>query len=299
MKRKRKDSSADSSSLRTTRSNAPVTNTPKDSPKKRTSARQNNGDVEETTTPTISQTLSQKASNARLRSQSQRNTPSAALDVVIVGSAIKKRNLVSTPSKSLFRRNASPTQSDISSPSAEINVKRVDKKNVYGNKALTPVTRNTRDLHEEIADGESKQMLSRGIRRNKIDRDEDDFSEEEEEEEFEEEEDEDEEEERDKVEREKVATTAAYDNYFQYAAKKRKSLTTNNTLSLLPTLTPQESTSLLTSIPDHHATETKNLQNAHRQQFTQWKFEIDNGYNILLFGYGSKRSLIEHSVKKY
>src|SRR6202022_3566477 len=55
----------------------------------------------------------------------------------------------------------------------------------------------------------------------------------------------------------------------------------------------QEYSSLLSTIPDHHAAQVKDLHNHHRQQFTQWKFEIDNGYNILLFGYGSKRSIIE------
>jgi origin recognition complex subunit 2 len=112
-------------------------------------------------------------------------------------------------------------------------------------------------------------------------------SSEEEEEEEEEDEDEEEEDVRDEP------TMATYENFFHLAARKKKSLTSNNTLSLLPMLTPQECTALLANIPDHHAAEIQNLHEAHRQQFPQWRFEIDNGYNVILFGYGSKRSLIE------
>ena len=90
-----------------------------------------------------------------------------------------------------------------------------------------------------------------------------------------------------------IGTATLYENFFYNAIRKKKSLTTNNSLSLLPTLTLQESNELLARIPDRHAQEIENLQKVHRQQFTQWKFEVDNGYNILLFGYGSKRTLVE------
>jgi len=90
-----------------------------------------------------------------------------------------------------------------------------------------------------------------------------------------------------------IGTATLYENFFYNAIRKKKSLTTNNSLSLLPTLTLQESNELLARIPDRHAQEIENLQKVHRQQFTQWKFEVDNGYNILLFGYGSKRTLME------
>jgi origin recognition complex subunit 2 len=90
-----------------------------------------------------------------------------------------------------------------------------------------------------------------------------------------------------------IGTATSYENFFYNATRKKKSLTTNNSLSLLPTLTFQESNQLLAGIPDHHAKEIENLQDAHCQQFPQWKFEVDNGYNILLFGYGSKRTIME------
>ena len=118
----------------------------------------------------------------------------------------------------------------------------------------------------------------------------DDESEEEEEDESEEGEDDDQDE---TIGLARGALSTSYENFFQHAAKKKKSLTSNNTLSTLPTLTLQESLSLISNLPDRHSTEIQKLQDAHRQQFTQWKFEVDNGYNILLFGYGSKRSLIE------
>jgi len=148
----------------------------------------------------------------------------------------------------------------------------------------------TRRLAREIAEGESKRLIARGIQRNQIDDGAEESSEEDEESE---DENEDEEEEEEETGQKGITLTVSYENFFQHSAKKKKSSTSNNTLSQLPSLTLQESVALLASIPDHHATEVQNLHDHHRQQFTQWKYEVDNGYNILLFGYGSKRTLIE------
>ena len=150
----------------------------------------------------------------------------------------------------------------------------------------------TRQLVQEIVDGESKRVITRGIQRNQLNHQGEEISGDEEEE-SEKSEDDDEDDEELEPGQKGITLNASYENFFQHAGKKKKSSTSNNTLSLLPTLTLQESVALLASIPDHHTAEIKNLHDHHRQQFTQWKFEIENGYNILLFGYGSKRALIE------
>jgi origin recognition complex subunit 2 len=158
---------------------------------------------------------------------------------------------------------------------------------------------------EEVAETEDGRIMTRGSQRMRLARNlggEDESSEEEEEESEEEEEGEEEEEEAeveedddddDETTKQQETLTEDFENFFQYSARKKKSLTSNNTLSQLPTLTPQESTALLAGIKDHHVDEIKKLHDAHCEQFAQWKFEINHGYNILLFGYGSKRSLIE------
>jgi origin recognition complex subunit 2 len=167
---------------------------------------------------------------------------------------------------------------------------------------LTPVKRAVRDLSEQNAETESTRIMTRGARRARLAQaadEEEVVSSEEEDLDEEEAEDEDEEDAEDMEEvAEKFTTTASYENFFQLSTRRKKSLTSNNTMSLLPTLTPQESTELLDSITDHHAAEIKNLHEAHRQQFPQWKFEIDNGYNILLFGYGSKRAIMEDLARE-
>lgn len=169
---------------------------------------------------------------------------------------------------------------------------------------LTPAKRVVRDLSEKNAENEPDRIMTRGAQRAKLGRmidEEEIVSSEEEDEGVDEDEDEegDEEDEEDEEgAEEKFTTTASYENFFHLSARRKKSLTSNNTLSLLPTLTPQESIQLLDSAPDHHAAEIKNLHDAHRHQFPQWKFEIDNGFNILLFGYGGKRAIMEDFARE-
>ena len=310
MKRRRTNSSTESPSVRTTRSNTtsngtPSTYTPKklrsdDTAKYTTAAA---SDDEEIETPTKSQTRSRNRSTKEVLKQAisssqtcsnaaNGNTPSKVEVVVSVDSRARTRGLVSTPNKSRVRETT-VSQPEPSPPLAKGRVEITERKKVNGIGFLTPVTQATRELCEEIAEQEPERIIARGIQRSQLDNESEDNLSEDEESEEEEEEDEEVEVEEVVADQEKVTATTGYKNFFHHAAKKKKSLTSNNTLSLLPTLTVQESTSLLASIPDNHATEIKNLHEAHRQQFTQWKFEVDNGYNILLFGYGSKRSLIE------
>jgi len=212
-------------------------------------------------------------------------------DIVSVQQTPRKpRGLLSTPTKS--RVQQSPTKSySALSPSVKRNLGLSEDKNVNGTEQLTPTKRYTKQIADDIAEMEQGRMMTRGAQRTRLARDfggEDDLSEEDE---YEEDDDEGDEEDEEMAQQQQL--TESFENFFQFSARKKKSLTSDNTLSQLPTLTPQESTALLAGISDHHAEEIEKLHDAHCHQFAQWKFEIDNEYNILLFGYGSKRSLIE------
>lgn len=43
---------------------------------------------------------------------------------------------------------------------------------------------------------------------------------------------------------------------------------------------------------DPHAPDMERLKQLHKRAFDQWLFELDEGFNLCLYGYGSKRSLI-------
>src|SRR2546423_3109311 len=317
MKRKRADSSTETP--RSTRSNTSLTTVSTENSSKRTRSQRSitndsaqNSDVKENATPTSkrhqtrtngppSATHKSKVSNGiRGRPASRLESPEIQGNVWVEVPRTptrKPRGLVSTPTKS--RVQESPTKSYAAlSPSVKRNLGLSNDIKVNGTAHLTPTKKYTKEIAEEVAEKEDGRTMTRGAQRMRLARNlggEDNSSEEEEEDEEEEEEEGEEEEEEEDEEgtTKQEARSNDFENFFQFSARKKKSLTSNNTLSQLPTLTPQESTALLAGIKDHHVDEIKKLHDAHCQQFAQWKFEINHGYNILLFGYGSKRSLIE------
>ena len=199
-----------------------------------------------------------------------------------------KYSLRSTPTTSPIKRRIEAGAEVSSTPTKASTIAFED--------GLTPAKRSVKAMSDKTAEKEPERMITRGAQRMRLAHIEDEGQElsEEEEEDDDEDEDEDSGEEGDEDDEvKKLTTIGSYETFFHISARKKKSLTSNNTLSLLPTLMPQESTELLDSIPDHHSTEIQNLHDAHRHQFPQWRFEIENGYNILLFGYGSKRPIIE------
>lgn len=219
-----------------------------------------------------------------LESHTRLNDP-----VSVVITVRKTRGVACAPTKSASSDNRSPMKNGLSHSIQDRVLTPVKKRNVQD--GVTPVKRIAREIAEEIRDGEESRIITRGMLRDRLDRELADGQSEDEEESDDDDEDEDNDEY--EVTHETATMTASYENFFSYSAKRKKSQTSNNTLSLLPALTPQESTSLLASISDHHSEHIKRLHDAHRAQFTQWKFEIDLGYNIALCGYGSKRSIIE------
>ncbi|SAM07247.1 hypothetical protein [Absidia glauca] len=83
---------------------------------------------------------------------------------------------------------------------------------------------------------------------------------------------------------------AGYERYFQDLHGSSK--TSNNTLSKLPRLEPQEFQEILDAAPVKHGQELAKLIAHHEQHFPQWLFELQSGFNLIFYGYGSKRQLI-------
>ena len=72
----------------------------------------------------------------------------------------------------------------------------------------------------------------------------------------------------------------------------QKSRTSNNTLSKLPTLEHADFIQAIKRAPVKHAKEMEMLNLLYEEQFPQWYFELMAGFNLLIYGYGSKRLLL-------
>ncbi|KAF9092657.1 Origin recognition complex subunit 2 [Mortierella sp. GBA35] len=83
------------------------------------------------------------------------------------------------------------------------------------------------------------------------------------------------------------------ERYFQDLYQKSK--TSNNTLSKLPTLEHADFIHAIKRAPTKHAQEMEMLRLLYEEQFSQWFFELVSGFNLLIYGYGSKRQLLTHA----
>ncbi|KMP03286.1 origin recognition complex protein [Coccidioides immitis H538.4] len=70
-------------------------------------------------------------------------------------------------------------------------------------------------------------------------------------------------------------------------------LTSDNTLSKLTLLTHEEYFDQLEKLDDPQSKEKEALVDIHERSFPQWNFELIEGFNICLYGYGSKRNLVQ------
>ncbi|KAI1300731.1 Origin recognition complex subunit 2 [Mortierella claussenii] len=80
------------------------------------------------------------------------------------------------------------------------------------------------------------------------------------------------------------------ERYFQDLYQ--KSRTSNNTLSKLPTLEHADFIQAIKQAPIKHSAEMEMLMLLYEEQFPQWYFELISGFNLLIYGYGSKRQLL-------
>ncbi|KAL1901579.1 Origin recognition complex subunit 2 [Ceratocystis pirilliformis] len=82
-----------------------------------------------------------------------------------------------------------------------------------------------------------------------------------------------------------------HEMYF-FHNKPGRATTSNATLGDLELLTPDEYFALARDLADPHAGDMAFLQALHEESFTQWAFELAEGFSICLFGMGSKRALM-------
>ncbi|KAJ4423482.1 Origin recognition complex subunit 2 [Gnomoniopsis sp. IMI 355080] len=73
--------------------------------------------------------------------------------------------------------------------------------------------------------------------------------------------------------------------------------TSTNTLASLDLLTHDEYFSILHELKDPHEADIKFLENLHAESFSQWSFELAEGFGLCLYGYGSKRALLHRFAK--
>ncbi|KAI9845875.1 MAG: Origin recognition complex subunit 2 [Thelocarpon superellum] len=68
--------------------------------------------------------------------------------------------------------------------------------------------------------------------------------------------------------------------------------TSNHTLSSVSLLNHEEYFKLIKDHVDSHQVEQQFLQDLHARSFSQWRFEMSEGFNLCLYGLGSKRKLV-------
>jgi origin recognition complex subunit 2 len=74
--------------------------------------------------------------------------------------------------------------------------------------------------------------------------------------------------------------------------------TSNNTLSAQTLLNHDEYFQATQAYQDHHHSEMDFLAELHSRAYDQWIFELEECFNICLYGYGSKRTITEKFTKR-
>jgi len=82
-----------------------------------------------------------------------------------------------------------------------------------------------------------------------------------------------------------------HEKYF-YQNRGGRVKTSNNTLSSLALLDHEEYFSRARNLVDPHAKDIEYLESIHAESFNQWHFELSQDFNICLYGWGSKKSLL-------
>ncbi|PMD43687.1 ORC2-domain-containing protein [Hyaloscypha variabilis F] len=82
-----------------------------------------------------------------------------------------------------------------------------------------------------------------------------------------------------------------HEKYF-YQNRGGRVKTSNNTLSSLALLDHEEYFSRARNLVDPHARDIEYLEDLHAESFNQWHFELSQDFNICLYGWGSKKSLL-------
>ena len=83
-----------------------------------------------------------------------------------------------------------------------------------------------------------------------------------------------------------------YSSYFDVRARKSRTLKSVNTISQLPSVDPPTYRSILADLPTSHETNVKDLEISFDKFHEQWKYCLNNGFNLLFYGYGSKQAVM-------
>lgn len=89
---------------------------------------------------------------------------------------------------------------------------------------------------------------------------------------------------------------------YLYLGSKPSRTSSNTFSSLLPQLSPEEIKTLISSSPSHitqkHSSLMSTLAKMGESQYDRWMFELMQGFNILIYGFGSKMRLINNFAKQ-
>ncbi|KAL5114111.1 Origin recognition complex subunit 2 [Pleosporales sp. CAS-2024a] len=88
------------------------------------------------------------------------------------------------------------------------------------------------------------------------------------------------------------AELPAHEEYF-WQNRPGGTKTSDKTLSAQTLLNHDEYFQAMQSYQDRHQQEINFLSDLHRRAYHQWIFELEEGFNICLYGYGSKRTITE------
>ncbi|MCJ1256659.1 Origin recognition complex subunit 2 [Lignoscripta atroalba] len=83
-----------------------------------------------------------------------------------------------------------------------------------------------------------------------------------------------------------------YEQYF-YQNRPGSKKTSSNTLSSLSLLSHSEYHDRITTYSEPHKSSISFLHSLHSRSFPQWVFELAQSFSVCLYGYGSKRSLVD------
>ena len=87
-----------------------------------------------------------------------------------------------------------------------------------------------------------------------------------------------------------------HEQYF-FHNKPGRPKTSDNTLSSLALLTHDEYFSILHQHKDRHSGDVEYLESLHAESFPQWTFELSQGFSVCLYGFGSKRAMLQKFAK--
>ncbi|GBM77351.1 Origin recognition complex subunit 2 [Araneus ventricosus] len=98
----------------------------------------------------------------------------------------------------------------------------------------------------------------------------------------------------------KNSSTATFSETYFSAQKEKGSSTSNRTLSnlKLERTNIEELQKILKSLPDPHKKEKEALFKNYQSQFQKWTFLLHEGFNILLYGVGSKQNILNSFCKE-